>query len=97
MKYKVLLYQNRKMVVIKGQPYYQSTGQNSGSPGTWLPFIMINGSEALYAKNLPSHYNCERFNKNTNEQPNDYIIKYDAPMLHLSSQDKMILMKSMNG
>lgn len=50
----------RKITVIDGQPYYQSTGVNSQEPGKWFPFIMLKGDvrdqphniEILYQYNL---------------------------------------------
>jgi len=36
---------NRDMVVINKQPYYKSTGSNSGLRGTWFPFIMVGGTK----------------------------------------------------
>lgn len=33
----------RDIVVINGQPFYRSTGNNSNLPNVWLPFICIRG------------------------------------------------------
>ena len=35
----------RDITIINGQPYYRSTGHNSGMAGTWLPFVMLRGTE----------------------------------------------------
>lgn len=35
----------RDITIINGQPYYRSTGHNSGMEGTWLPFVMLRGTE----------------------------------------------------
>lgn len=36
-----ITYAGRKVTVIDGQPFYESSGINSGIPGIWLPFIMV--------------------------------------------------------
>lgn len=36
-----ITYAGRKITVIDGQPFYESSGHSSGMPGTWLPFIMV--------------------------------------------------------
>lgn len=36
---------DRKIVIIGGQPYYESTGRNSNAKGTWLPFVMMVGTK----------------------------------------------------
>ncbi len=46
----------RKMTVLDGQPYYQSTGDNSGMPGAWFPFVMLKGTKALNYAALPDNY-----------------------------------------
>jgi len=41
---KTLKYQERLIVIVNGQPFYKSTGKNSGLADTWLPLIMICGT-----------------------------------------------------
>jgi hypothetical protein len=43
----------RKIVVLNGLPYYESTGQSSGAAKTWFPFIMITGKKPIETKDLP--------------------------------------------
>lgn len=38
---------DRRITVINGQPYYQSTGINSSMPGIWLPFFACTGSHPI--------------------------------------------------
>lgn len=45
----------RKMTVVDGQPYYQSTGRNSGVPEIWFPFIMMSGTKPIMS--IPEIYN----------------------------------------
>ena len=42
----------RSIVVINGQPYYQSTGINSNAPGVWFPIFMTQGTHKKNFKNL---------------------------------------------
>src|SRR5262245_50997487 len=77
----------RHFVVIKGQPFYQSTGHNSGAPGCWIPCIFIKEHHlesyvfsafpaALYdaskLKNVLSHFES---------QSNGWIAKLFSEML----------------
>ncbi len=68
----------RKMTVLDGQPYYQSTGDNSGMPGTWLPFVMLTGTKPLNYAALPDNYLRSfavlRFLEST---PEFYLIKLE--------------------
>lgn len=41
---------SRRIIVLDGQPYYESTGDNSKIKGTWLPFIMIRGTQVKRSK-----------------------------------------------
>lgn len=47
----------RKMVVIDGQPFYQSTGGSSGKENCWLPFFLISGKKPINVDLLPDHFN----------------------------------------
>ncbi len=43
----------RDMVVVNGQPFYRSTGNNSMLSAVWLPFICVKGNqEALKTENI---------------------------------------------
>jgi hypothetical protein len=39
--------EKRKMIVVNGQAFYQSTGHNSKLEETWLPFCMVRGTKEL--------------------------------------------------
>ncbi len=47
---------DRKIIILDGQPYYQSTGKNSKMPGIWLPFIACMGSVQLDMSRYPTKY-----------------------------------------
>lgn len=36
-----IMYAGRRITVIDGQPFYESSGINSGVAGLWLPFVMV--------------------------------------------------------
>ena len=50
----------RKITVVDGQPYYQSTGRNSSMPGVWLPFLLLVGTKHLNFSATPSWYNSKK-------------------------------------
>src|SRR5579872_2318227 len=37
----------RKIIIINGTPFYQSTGENSGFDKTWFPFLGVQESRVL--------------------------------------------------
>lgn len=64
----------RKIVVIDGQPFYESTGRNSGKPDIWFPFIMIRGSKSV--GNIQSSLFYSKLSKKINEKTNKhYLVK----------------------
>lgn len=80
--------QKRRMTVIDGQPFYESSGSYSGFPGCWLPFIMLKGSILPYQ--YPSQLNTGSLNKifrhaNYNE---NYFIKYEHNVVAPTDQDE---------
>ncbi len=50
------LHNARRITVIDGQPYYQSTGINSKNSGCWFPFVMCRGKGELDLKGLPPKF-----------------------------------------
>ena len=68
----------RKMAVINGQPYYQSSGYSSGCKGIWFPFIMFKGTTPAQLDNLPSFLCKQELVKCSYNYPN-YIVKFAAP------------------
>jgi hypothetical protein len=67
---------DRKIVVVDGQPYYQSTGRNSGYSGIWFPFILIRGNK-FSVKNLPKNYKKEMCRRVWKTHDIGYIFKYE--------------------
>ncbi|MHB1949231.1 MAG: hypothetical protein ACYCQI_14075 [Gammaproteobacteria bacterium] len=65
----------RKMVVIDGQPYYQSTGQSSKNKNIWFPFIILKGSQSLNYFNLPSYLEPLFIKKEADLHHSTYIVK----------------------
>lgn len=49
----------RRMIVVDGQPYYQSTGQNSKRTQEWLPFLMAVDKQS----NIKEHGNVYDFSE----------------------------------
>ncbi|CAN5410260.1 hypothetical protein BH10PSE19_BH10PSE19_15770 [soil metagenome] len=47
----------RKITVVDGVPFYQSSGLNSKLPGAWLPFMLAKGIKVVHFKTVPTGYN----------------------------------------
>lgn len=60
------------MIVVEGQPYYQSTGRNSGCASIWFPFIMIKGNRPIDKLKIPAMYKPSFYNQ---DKKPTYIIK----------------------
>lgn len=73
----------RKIVVVDGIPYYESTGQNSGSASTWFPFVMLRGTTTLSEGNIPDILrNTFAFIFYSSKGNGDnYVVKYDSPSI----------------
>lgn len=52
-EYKFINFGCRRVTVIKGQPYYESTGNNFPAKGVWLPFICLKGTNFSDMTNIP--------------------------------------------
>lgn len=63
------------MLVIDGQPYYESTGANSENPKIWFPFVMIKGTKPIDLEKLPPYISQEAFNRNWKKKNKRYIKK----------------------
>lgn len=64
----------RKIVVVDGQPYYESTGRNSGKPNVWFPFIMLRGRVSVHE--IHSSLFSSKLSKKINEKENKhYLVK----------------------
>ena len=72
----------RKMVVIDGKAYYESTGKNSKNPGIWFPFAMIKGTKPIDIAKLPPDISREAFNRHWKQKHKRYIKKYLDRYLH---------------
>ncbi|MHB1949032.1 MAG: hypothetical protein ACYCQI_13070 [Gammaproteobacteria bacterium] len=73
---------SRKMLVIDGQPYYQSTGVNSKNPNIWFPFIMIKGTKPINLEKLPPSISKEAFHRHWKKKKKRYIKKFLDCYLH---------------
>ena len=82
--YKSKLGNVRKIVVVKGQPYYESPGNNNAEvKDTWYPFVMLRGTQPLYTQKLPSTYNQIVFNDLlSHDVQSNYIIKLQKVFLN---------------
>lgn len=79
--YKPAKFQGRLFIVVDGQPYYRSSGVNSGLEGTWLPFIMCKSSfkQDCSSLDVPEHFVLQSWKKvfgNDQAYIPGYIIKY---------------------
>ncbi|HHT0592145.1 TPA: hypothetical protein ACTXXA_001816 [Legionella anisa] len=83
----------RKMVVIDGTPYYQSTGKNSNLPSTWFPFVMVRGTEQLNEYNIPSNFerNFSILDSYSRDQVDHYIVKYNMDCIRSDFPDPEIM------
>lgn len=73
---------SRKITVVDGQPFYESTGVNSGHAGIWFPFVMMKGTVPI--TNTPDKYHPEAIKKLFGDHsPLDatYFFKYEASTL----------------
>jgi len=70
---------SREIAVIKGIPYYLSTGQNSGIPGVWFPLLFIQGTKPHNYDALPSYLLKERIKESIDEGffP-EYLLKFET-------------------
>lgn len=73
----VRLFGLRKFVVIKGQPFYSSSGFNSGYPNVWFPFILIRGTQPINYSAFPSYYMMDNL-ENCKFTHLGYIIKFET-------------------
>ncbi|QRN03982.1 hypothetical protein GH742_08940 [Legionella sp. MW5194] len=69
---------SRKITVIQGQPYYQSTGVNSGNKDLWYPFIMIRGTREVNIDELPPDYSRVTFSAAMHLLEANVLVKYEA-------------------
>ncbi len=87
----------RKITVINGQPYYQSSGKNSDSPEVWFPFLMVVGSKQIQLEHdsLAINYHCEQISKVFNNMTIGYVLKHEflkdsAPSNRFPTKETMI-------
>jgi hypothetical protein len=71
---------DRKITVINGQPYYQSTGYNSGMTGRWLPFYGLRGDK-------------EQLNIQPHIQDRKLTLNRDATISMFNGASKGVLLK----
>ena len=72
----------RKITVVDGMPYYQSTGENSGMSGVWLPFIMLVGNYVIKLPHaLSVHCKLDNIKLLLQTEKTGYIIKYEEENL----------------
>jgi hypothetical protein len=75
----------RLITVIRGFPFYCSSGTSSGSPGTWLPFLSVSEPNGTFIKDAINLTDClggrllERY-RDIDEQ-GDYEAGYKARLL----------------
>ena len=84
----------RKMIVVDGQPYYESTGKNSKCPSIWFPFILLKENRPLDKSNLPVRYKPDFYPRH---RKSGYIIKVlrhylqeEVETLDTDGKDKII-------
>lgn len=79
--------QKRRMTVIDGQPFYESTGTYSGISGFWFPFVMLKGTifPCQYSPELNMDSLKKIFSQDNYDQ--NYLIKYEYNVLATSHQD----------
>ncbi|KTD49105.1 hypothetical protein Lrub_1456 [Legionella rubrilucens] len=78
---------SRKITVINGQPYYQSTGINSGNKDLWYPFIMIRGTKEVNIDELPPDYSRVMFSRAMHLLEANVLVKYEACYLIKEKND----------
>lgn len=79
----------RAMTVIDGQPYYKSTGKNSGEPETWFPFISVKGTKPILFKNIPAEFQPYWLRQAyvSSAFPSQYIVKFESSYLVEPDED----------
>lgn len=80
---------SRDITIIAGQPYYKSSGLNSGSRDTWFPFFMMVGTQVrkikhtlLVPNELDRGISEIFFSPNINKVNESYFIKADPENLN---------------
>jgi hypothetical protein len=75
----------RDIVVINGQPFYRSTGNNSKLSAVWFPFICIKGNqEAIKKENISALIQADQLGSRfikallDSQLSDKYIIKYET-------------------
>lgn len=75
---------NRKICVVDGQPFYQSSGTSSEYPGCWLPFLFV-VTESCTQLDIPARIGSAFTNHITSNieavictAENGYLLKYDS-------------------
>lgn len=74
------------MVVIGGQPFYKSTGENSGLPGTWFPFIMLCASQFHHKFQSVIQYPKEMQHKMEKEIEERFQSRFGMPVRESGGQ-----------
>lgn len=69
---------SRDIVVVNGQPYYQSTGRNSNWKDMWLPFILIKETDNLAYGKIKSDKLRENLEAQNELYFNGHITKLTA-------------------
>ena len=75
----------RRIVVINGQAFYQSTGNNSHYPGCWFPFLFIHGKTFTNLTLLPSYFDRYLAQLCFDNPPHNHVgwlMKYSPDLLH---------------
>ena len=70
-----IVYSTRKMTVIDGLPYYQSTGKNSHCSNAWLPFVYVEGVVTLSLNALPLYIDEDNLEMENGNHTFGHIVK----------------------
>ncbi|CEK09870.1 hypothetical protein [Legionella hackeliae] len=68
----------RKIIVVDGIPFYQSTGKNSGARDTWFPFVTLRGNKEPTIPEDLTEISSTYLSYIFDNSPENYIIKYDT-------------------
>lgn len=70
---------DRKITVVNGQPFYQSSGYNSGYEGTWLPCLFLEDGNLFEWNRIDNYIDTEKYPSVliTNYERWDWGTRYD--------------------
>lgn len=72
-------FHSRDIIIVNNQPFYRSSGHNSGLPGIWLPFDGISFQNSLWFSKNRYLQPIHRFGTQELKNISDWLSTIDIP------------------